>query len=276
VVLALALMAGCTTQPDFNRREAKFKLVSAMQLDLLRSVEAEKIAVIASSDEESHEHANASRKAAADVEAERRDLRALLESDGRPSELAKLEVFEAAWTRLRAIDARLLELAVSNSNLKATRLLAGASATDVNELVDALTELEAATAEPKALRELSAASVAALRIQTLLQRHIASASDQEMSALEQQLRSLSTPVDQALADPRPKAPAGVQQGAARARAAWARFQHDVAEVLRLSRQNTNLASFDLSVHEKRVATVEALNSLAALLTEVKSEAQPTR
>ena len=42
----------------------------------------------------------------------------------------------------------------------------------------------------------------------------------------------------------------------------------VADVLRLSRENTNVISFDVSVHEKRHATKICLSALSALIEAV--------
>jgi hypothetical protein len=50
----------------------------------------------------------------------------------------------------------------------------------------------------------------------------------------------------------------------------------MAEVLRLSRQNTNVISFDVSVHEKSRVTKDCLAALAALASSVESVPQGTR
>ena len=50
----------------------------------------------------------------------------------------------------------------------------------------------------------------------------------------------------------------------------------VTEALRLSRENTNVISFDVSVHEKRLTTKECLLALAALEEAVLAGAVPSR
>ncbi len=271
-----ATLAACDQTPPLAREAKKIELVSGMQRDLLQSVEAEKSAVLAITDEESTTFANESKRASGEVERARLELHRLIELDGRPSELSKLAEFDVAWSDLQAVDAKLLTLAVANTNLKASRLHSGDCALAVDQLVDALQAVEAATTDPKVLRELSAASVSALKIQALLPTHIKSPDDAEMSRLEEQMHALGKTVELAFATAKKNAPGAARARAAEGWEAWARYQHLVAEVVRLSRLNTNVTSFDISVHEKRKVTVAALNALAALLTEVQNVPRPAR
>jgi hypothetical protein len=195
----------------------------------------------------------------------RDDLHARVEADARPGELAKLAGFDKAWAELRDVDRRLLELAVANSNLKAARLAAGDAAVTLDRLVDALAAAEATSTDPAALRRLSAASVAALRIQTLLAPHIASADDAEMTRLEERMQALGDVVRGVLPE------AGSEAGAA-----WTDYERFVAEVRRLSRLNTNVRSVDVSLNEKRRATDACRSALAALLREIHAGASPGR
>lgn len=275
LVLVVAV-AGCSVPPAMVRQQQKVELVGGMQRDLLQSVEAEKSAVLAVTDPESSAFAEESKQASAAVETARLEVHRLVEDEGRPGELQQLAGFDAAWAELREIDARLLALAVANTNLKASRLAAGDCAAAVNQLVDALAALEAATAEPRVLRELSGAAVSALRIQALLAPHIASPADAEMSALEEQMRGLAAKVDVALANARKGAPAPAKERAAEAWESWARYQRLTAEVVRLSRLNTNVLSFDLSVHQKRRATLAAQSALGGLLREIQDVPRPSR
>ena len=68
------------------------------------------------------------------------------------------------------------------------------------------------------------------------------------------------------------APAQMEQ----ALQAWTEFQRVAADVLRLSRQNTNVISFDVSIHEKHDKTKQCLSALSALLAAVESGSQATR
>jgi hypothetical protein len=272
----LALGGACSAPPPGLREARKVELLDTMQRALLQSVEAEKAAVLAVTDEESTAFANQSRSASAVVEASRTELKELVERDGRSTEVEGLAAFSKAWAHLGAVDQKLLALAVENTNIKARRLADKDGAAAVNQLVDALQAVEDSVTDPKVLRELSRASVASLRIHALLAPHIASADDAEMTALEAQMRELSKGVDLALANARQNAPATTRARAAEAWEAWARAQHINADVIRLSRLNTNLLSFDLSVHEKHTVTLEAQAALTALLAEVQRVPRATR
>jgi hypothetical protein len=77
------------------------------------------------------------------------------------------------------------------------------------------------------------------------------------------MRALEATVDLALA---------VQGGGAHAEQAaraWREYQAHTAEVLRLSRLNTNVLSYALSVHEKRQASTAGQATLEALVSELQ-------
>lgn len=274
-LLSVLLLLSCTSAPPAVRTAKKLDLVSAIQRDLLTAMECEKSAVLSTTDEESIRFAEEAKKANTRVERARVELSETVQLDSRAAEVAALDTFEKAWRDLQAVDERLLTLAVANTNLKASRLTAGDASLAVNQLVDALTAIQAASRSPETLRELSTAEVAALRIQALLPPHIASASDTEMTQLEAQMHGLEQVIEKALATAR-KSPADAQARTAEAWEAWARYQHLTQEIIGLSRLNTNVLSAELSVHEEHDAMVAAQASLAALRAEVQNVPRPTR
>ena len=277
LIIALPLLfAGCQRESPFLRQGRKATLVQEMREALLASVESEKSAVLAITDEESKTFAEESRKATVEMTLLRDELHGLVAPDGRAGESEKLAAFDTAWSELRDVDERLLALAVANSNLKAAWLAAGDSARAVDSLVDALAGAQSETADAGLLRELSAASVAALRIQAALAPHIASPDDTEMTRLEEQIRVRGQAVEQALASTYDHGPAAAQPHATAAVTAWNEYQRLIADVLRLSRLNTNVRSVDVSLHEKRRVTAVCRDALTALLEQIHSGATPTR
>src|SRR6185503_1930005 len=96
--------------------------VSGIQLNLHTSVEAEKNAVMAETDEASEAFAQQARSASALVEENRRQLGRLIETEKRPDEVTLFDEFSIAWKRYQELDREILDLAVENSNLKAMRL----------------------------------------------------------------------------------------------------------------------------------------------------------
>jgi hypothetical protein len=274
--LALALtIAGCSREPGFRRQAQKEAVIEAIRQTLLSSVEAEKSAVLATTDEESLQMARESQDLATKVERMRDELRTSIVLDGRPVELECLHIFEARWRELVEVDERLLALAVANTNLKAARLSAREGLAAIDRFVDALDQVQRDSAAPETIRTVGAASVAAMREQALLLIHIPTADDEEMTRLEQQMSMLSESVDRTLASLR--ADRALPKAALEAASsAWAEHRRITVEVLRLSRENSNVRSFDVSVHEKRKVTRECLDALAALRAAVESGPQPGR
>ena len=265
VVLGLVLVVAmaCTREPAMVRQMHKTRLIEGIRQALLESVEAEKSAVLSTVDDESLALAHEARGHITEVNRLRGELRQLIVADGRQQEIEKLNAFDAAWAEVERVDQGLLTLAVANTNLKAARLSATEGAAHLDRFVDALTAAEGATTDIETTRALSAASIAALRIQPLLLVHIPSADDAEMTRLEERMRALTVEVDRNLASVRDGGKIPAEQLAPTTQP-WVEYQRVVADVLRLSRENSNVISFDVSVHQKRHVMKECLAALEAL------------
>jgi len=273
--LAAALaLSSCSGEPAFMRQARELELIDAIRQQLLESVAAEKTAVLATTDEESIAAARQSSTYSVEVGRLIGELRPPIAADGRESEAEALAGFERCWQRMRTIDEQLLALAVANSDLKAARLAAHDGLAAVDRFVAATQALQRATTDPETLRGLGAASAAALREEALLLIHVPVADEAEMARLEQQMGQLTASVDATLGalrgSPLP------QDELDAAVAAWAEQRRIASEVVRLSRENTNVRSFDVSVHEKSAATRDCITALAALRESVTSGPQPAR
>lgn len=273
--MALALAGGCSSEPAMMRQVRKERLIGAIQQKLLESVEAEKSAVLATTDEESQALALEARTFGAEINTMRGELRQIIVADGRREEIEKLDAFDVAWAEIERVDERLLALAVANTNLKASRLLSREGTAALDRFVDGLTEMQRMVTDPEMIRTLTRAAVAALRSQSLLFVHIPSADDAEMTRLEQGMHDLSAEVERCLGSARESGQAELEQLASTSRA-WDEYQRLAAEVVRLSRQNSNVISFDVSVHEKRQAMKACLSALSALSAAVDVGPHPRR
>ena len=103
----------------------KLETLSALRINFLKSIEAEKLAVMAETDEASLAFADESKRAAEAVEADLKELTRLIGMHPAADESKLLQEFEAAWEQVRKIDRVILDLAVQNTNLKAFRLSFG-------------------------------------------------------------------------------------------------------------------------------------------------------
>lgn len=269
--LALVAVVGCAEPVQMR----KHRMINAIRHALLESIEAEKSAVLATTDEESQSLAAETQRFAAEINRILGELHSLIGADARPEETQALDTFDAAWAELENVDRRLLALAVANTNLKASRLSAREGASALDSFVTRLDELEDATADPETIRGLSRASVAALRLHALLLVHIPTAGDAEMTRLEKQMDALDEEVDRNLARARDGGQLEPQQVALAAQA-WVGYRRVLADVLRLSRENTNVISFEVSVHEKRHVTKDCLAALSALERAVDLGGRATR
>jgi hypothetical protein len=253
----------------------RVELVNRMQLDLVTAAEAEKSSVLAITDEESRRHADEVRAATADVERARQNIGTLLGSNGLQRERDALAQFARAFGNLQDIDKEVLGLAVQNTNIKAYGLLFGPAADTLADMDAALYRIEnkfGDSAEAKTLLLLSSgARIGILRIQALLAPHIAERSDEKMDQMEVSMVREDT---QIRADFRGLAALTKLAGDVDLTTASARYDHYVEikeQILRLSRENTNVRSLELSLNEKRNAMILCLDALSALKQAILDE-----
>lgn len=262
-----------TWQLAFKARRAD--LVSRMQLGLSSASEAEKSAVMAITDQESTLFADQARAATTEVERERQELEGLQKTGGTGSEKDLFVQFSKAFTEFQHLDNDLLALAVKNSNLKAYSLAFGPAADATNEMNDALSRMVAANAESPDAKKIMLlafdADLATLRIQTLLAPHIAEESDEKMGRIEASMTKEDERVRNALKGLKARLSPSGSADLARAVSAYARFSSIRAEILKLSRENTNVRSLAISLNEMRKATVLCQDGLSTLKQAILEE-----
>lgn len=273
LLLTLAFLA-CSQPAALVQDARKLELARGLQHQMSLSVEFEKSAVLAFTDEESQAFASKSAAASLKVDVALEELSRLVN----PAERPALEGFTSAWAAVKALDARILPLAVANTNLKAARVSFEDAANALNVVLARLEGVEAATTDPAELRHLAHASRAALRIQATHMKHNVEQSDAGMGALEAEIAGWEAEVDAELARPRrPATPAPVRQSLAEAHDAWETYKSLTREVLRLSRLNTNVYSFVMSVRDKPPVSEAATVALERLVRELStSGTRPTR
>jgi hypothetical protein len=259
-------------------KATRVDLVGRMQLGLASASEAEKSAVLATTDEDSQRFSGQARAANAEVERERQELGQLLASGGTPREKELLARFSEAFAALQGIDEEVLRLAVKNSNVKAYGLLFGPVAETVAEMDAALSRLVARNADAADARRVtllaSGARIGVLRIQALLAPHIAEAGDARMDLLETSMAKEEVQVrkdlDGLAALPRIAGDADL----AIAASSFVRFGELKGRILALSRENTNVQSLALSLNQKRNAMLLCLDALTALQQAILEEPIP--
>lgn len=244
----------------------KIQLVQAMKSDLLASAEAEKSSVMADTDEASEAFAGQSVMASQRVEKARRELAVLVKENDREAKL--LGEFSSCWGELKETDREVLSLAVQNTNLKALRLSFVPAAAAIKHMEESLDRLmDSAASSPDAaeiIRLASRALTGAFDIYVLQAPHIAETADAEMDRIEAQMKQSDDQVRNALNDLSLRAGNPERLLVGEAQKSYQEFQTINAEVIDLSRKNSNIRSFAVSLGQKRNAMAQCLDRLNAL------------
>jgi hypothetical protein len=232
----------------------KLETLSALRINFLKSIEAEKLAVMAETDEASLAFADESKRAAEAVEADLKELFRLIGMHPAADESKLLQEFETAWEQVRKIDQVILDLAVQNTNLKAFRLSFGKGREAVERFEKALNALTQDVTDARLIQAAADALSAELKILSLHAPHILSPEDEEMTQIEQVIRAREEVVQNSLAILARLAPADKQPYVNAAVAADREFRAVTATVTEWSRQNTNVNSLNISLDRKQKAT----------------------
>jgi hypothetical protein len=247
----------------------KMEILAALRVSLLKSVESEKRAVMADTDEASLAFAQESRQASDAVEAARNQLAELIKLHPAEDETRLLNEFDENWEQLRKLDQHILELAVQNTNLKAAALSFGQATEAVHRFQSAMEELTQGSDNIRIVRSASEALAAVLTIQTLHAPHIASADDGEMSRIEQIIREKEEVIRRCLDQLGQTVPGGRRNEVIQAGAAFNEYIAMTRQVLEWSRQNTNVTSLEISLNRKLKMTAQSEAILNKLQEAIK-------
>jgi hypothetical protein len=264
VIVAGWAAAGCDVNKALERLSEARHLAADLHVQFTRAADASSRAVMADTDETSVAFAREAEEAKQTVQKDAAALKPVLQALGYTEESRQLDAFGTRFEAYRALDKTILELAVENTNLKAQRLSFGPGQQEADAFRDALASLRADGPNAWRIKAETAAAVSAVReIQALQAPHIADLDDAVMTQLEQRMAAAEASARAALASLGPLAPQGSRAIAA-ATAALDRFVAVNAQVMTLSRRNTNVRSLVLSLHEKTQLTGACTESLEAL------------
>ena len=267
VVVAFAA-AGCR---DVNAALAQLSEARHVAGDLLvefsRAADASNRAVMAESDALSvtfaHEADQAKQAVRKDVDA----LKPLLQDPKYADEARLLQEFVTRFAEYDGVDRHVLELAVENTNLQAQRVSFGPAQAAADEFRDAVDAAAAAALAKDGWRAkaIAAAAIAAVcEIQVLQAPHIADAQDSAMAGIEARMAVAEAAARRALETLQPIVPAAARPRLAAASASLDRFMAFNAQIVALSRRNTNVRSLALSLDQKRKLIAPCEDTLRAL------------
>jgi hypothetical protein len=265
VVTVLHFQKDRSPAREIELKAHRLELVNQIRLELSSAAEAEKSAVMAITDEDSQKLADQARDATAKVEQARQELARLL----LPAETNLFSQFTKTFEKSKQIDKELLVLAVQNTNLKAYSLAYGPATAALKDFDAALGRLP--TDDARILRLTGTARIAAWRLLALIPPHIAEESDQKMDALEAQMTKEDRTVQQSLEELAALQVLADTADLKTATASYRRFGELRAQILKLSRENTNVRSLTISLSQKRNATALCESALAALQQAIQNE-----
>ena len=254
-LVALALSFGCRggannflTDLDEARR-----LASDLRVQFNKAVDASNRAVMADTDEASARFARDAEATKRSVESDLSKLSAVLGRLGYPAEIRSIDEFRRHFAEYDKVDRAMLALAVENTNLEAQRLFAGPGREAADGFRAALESVPATVAPKDRCRvgALVATAVVAVReLQVLQGPHIAESNDAAMTSLEKQMADSEASARAALKELGGIVEVGPGSPFATASAALDRFSGINAEIVKLSRRNTNVRSLDLALRAK--------------------------
>jgi hypothetical protein len=268
VAAVTAAVGGCIKSPEtaLERLMESRRLAADLQVQFTKAADASNRAVMADTDDASAAFAREADQATQTVQKNIDPLGPLLRDLQYSDEGRLLDEFKACFEKYRQLDRTILDLAVANTNLKAQRLSFGPA----RETVEAFRVAVEAVgpADPKETWQVRAAAesaVAELReIQVLEAPHIAESSDAAMTDLEQRMAASEQKARGALKTLSGLAAPVSRQSLADASTALDRFMSLHAQIVALSRRNTNVRSLALALGQKRTLTASCESTLQAL------------
>jgi hypothetical protein len=268
-VAVLTVSVGCGAGSKaalFQQAEAN-RLAASVRVQFTRAAEASNRAVMADTDEASTAAAREAESALTQVRHDADALQTILSDLGDTTELAQIAAFNTHFAEYRKLDDQILPLAVENTNLKAQRLAFGPAQEAVNGFREALATVShsAVAKNSAAVDALTArATASVLEIQVLEARHIAESDDATMSKMEAAMKASADAARKSLDSLKGLLPPAAGAPLGTAAAALNRLIATNAEIVALSRRNSNVRSLALALGKKRTVTAECSDILQQL------------
>ena len=268
-LLGVAALAGCSgdnLQGRLRILQEMQRQVATVRTDLLLAVDSEKNALLSPTQSEAKGFLATAHAAMEDLHKTMAALSQTIRTGGNDKEKAALAAVESDFGEMAAIDATLRGLAGRNTNIRAAMLSRTEAALAVHRLQQALTPLIDSSYCP-ASQEALRIVTAALSILALHAQHIDESTTAGMDTLEAAINRQNDKARTAfehLSGLLPPDADDAQQGLSQAKAAYADFWRVTGEVLKLSRENTNIEAESLTMGRKRLLTAKTLSDLAAL------------
>ena len=265
-VIVATAAAGCLRASDLvltQQLEAR-RLAADLRVQFTKAADASNRAVMADTDEASVAAAREAKQATEAAQQDTQALQSILQKLAYTDEIQFLDAFNKHFAEYRTLDDTVLGLAVENTNLKAQQLSFGPASEAATAFKDALESI-AHSVLSKEVDALVARAILSVReIQVLEARHIAESDDAAMTRMEAQMANSEAAARLALKTLAAKVPRALEPNVREASAALDRFHAVNAEIVALSRRNSNVRSLALALGRKRTLTAEGDDALQGL------------
>jgi hypothetical protein len=269
-ILVASLAMACVEPPQtrLERLSEARRLNAELLVQFTKAADAANRTVMAGTEEASVASIREAEEATKAVETGMHDLKAFLLDLRYSKEVQLLEEFGGRFAEYRALEQNILEMVKDSSNLKAQRLSFGPAQQEADAFRDALSAIMPATNAAR-VEALAATALSSVReVQALQAPHIAEPEDQEMTRIEQRMAAAETTARQALKTLTGVVPASARPRVEAASAALDRFVDLNANILALSRRNSNVHALALSLGKKRTLVAACEETLRALQGEL--------
>jgi hypothetical protein len=253
----------------------KLTLLADMRVNLLRSVEKEKSAVMAMNDEDSAGFAEQSKAASRAVARDLKKLEAISSESVSDKEKELVGKFRKSWEEVQHIDTGLLESVMQNTNVKAVSLSNTIGTELMHKIDDNLAKLTVKVTPPARRMQMDNiakdARLAMRNIAIFQTRHIDAAAESDKKKLEASIRTEQEKVNAALKTLDKMTGRKSRVYIREALTDYGEFMRVNDEIVRLSKLNTNRNTAALSLGKKRMAETECDRALEALQKEVAGQ-----
>jgi hypothetical protein len=264
---AFVATTACNAQMVLTQQVEARRLVSQLQVEFSKAADAANRSVMSDTDDDATAAAREAEQATQAVLRDVGQLEPILKSMGYAEELRFLDTFKGRFAEYQKLDAEILPLAVENTNVKAQRLSFGPAREAANAFRTALEAavkmarpVDASRAEALAGRAI----LSVLEIEVLQAPHIAESEDAAMTRIEEQMAASEATARRGLGQVTLLLPPDAGPHLMAATAALDRFKTLNAELIKLSRRNSDVRSLALTLGRKRVLTAQCDDELRGL------------
>ncbi|QDU61154.1 Methyl-accepting chemotaxis protein 4 [Planctomycetes bacterium Pan216] len=265
----------------------KLRLSTEIRTRLLEQIRAGKNAILSEDDEQSRRYKKRAEAERETIDKTLADLELLLEADGEDQQRKYLAEFKASWDELKEQDREMLELAIQNSNLKATDLHQNESYETLKGFQEALsgvrrhvestqprpieaTQTTSGAKTPDRFEELAEAQVNILRWHGLQAFHIDALTSRSMDELEGRMKLLQDRIEEELRIVSETFPEAKDESA-KAREALTSFEETNSRIITHSRANSNELSAQMSMGPQEVLQKQAGEKIQDLTRSLRAE-----